>query len=69
VLHEEVHEVDHPIIDSHPMDHVVVDDDDYMDDDIVLDIPNVVIHNPFNDFKGLDISSDIDDSYIELEEF
>jgi hypothetical protein len=58
VSNEEIQEVDHPFIDSHPMDHVV--DDDYIDDVLVLDNPDVVIGDPFNDFNGLYINFDLD---------
>jgi hypothetical protein len=66
VLDQEVHELDHPVIGSHPMHHV--DDDDYIDDDLVLDIPDVVMDNPFNDFEGLDTNFDLDELDIELDE-
>jgi len=65
VLDQQVHELDHIIIGLHPMHHV--DDDDYIDDDLVLDIPNVVMDNPFNDSKGLDTNYDLDELDIELD--
>jgi hypothetical protein len=35
---------------------------------LVLDIPDVVMDNPFNDFEGLDTNYDLDESDIELDE-
>jgi len=47
VLDEEDNEVDHPIIGSH--DRML-----HLDDDLILDIPDVVMENLFNDYEGLD---------------
>lgn len=41
------------MITSHPILHL--DDDDYIDNELVLDILVVVMDNPYNDSKGLDI--------------
>jgi hypothetical protein len=42
---------------------------DYIDDEVVLDIPDVVMDNPFNESEGLYTNSDLDESYIEVDEF
>jgi hypothetical protein len=44
-----------------------LDYDDYFDDNLVLDIPNVVMDEPFNDFEGLDTNFDFHESNIELD--
>ena len=49
--HEKENQVDHLVIVSHPMIHL--DDDAYIDDDLVIDILYVVMGNYFNDFQGL----------------
>ena len=41
-------------------------DDDYIYDDLVLDIPYVVMDNPYNDYEGLDKNLDLRDSDVEL---
>jgi hypothetical protein len=46
-----------------------LDGNDYIDDDLVLDILAVVMNNPFNDFEGLDANFDIDESNIKFDEF
>jgi len=66
VSNQEAHEFEHPFICSHIMHRV--DDDDYIDGDLALNIPNVVMDNPFNDSKGLDTNYDLDESDIELDE-
>jgi hypothetical protein len=58
VPNQEVHELDHPVISSHHMHQV--DDDNYIDDDLVLYIPNVVMDNIFNNFEGLDTIYNLD---------
>jgi len=60
VSEKEENQVDYPFIGSHPMLHI--------DDDLVLDIPYVVMDNPFNDSKGQDTNYDIDEYNIELDE-
>ena len=67
MLDEEDNQVDNPIIGSHPMLHL--DDDDYIDDELVLEISYVVMDNPFNDFEGLDANFYIDESNIKFDEF
>jgi hypothetical protein len=54
-LNQEFHEPNHPIIGSQPMQQV--DGDDYIDDELVLYIPDVVMDNHFNDCEGLDTNS------------
>jgi hypothetical protein len=66
VSNKEMNQVDHLVIGSHHMLHL--DDDDYIDDDLVLDIQDVVMDNPFNDFEGLDTNYDLDKLDIELDE-
>ena len=61
-LDEEVNQVDHIVNALHPM--LQLDYDDYIDDDLVLDIMDVVIGNPYNDSKGLDIDFDLDHESI-----
>jgi len=65
-LDKEENQVGHLVIGSPPMLHI--DDDDYIDDELVLYIPNVVMENPFNNSKGLDTNSDIDETYIQMDE-
>jgi len=64
-LEEDENQVDHLIISSNPM--LDLDDDDYVDDYLVLDIPNDVMGNLYNDFEGLDTNFDIDELDIELD--
>jgi hypothetical protein len=45
-----------------------LDNDDYIDVELLLNIPDVVMENPFNDYEGLDTNNDLDESYIELDE-
>ena len=41
------------------------DNDYYIDDDLVIDIPDVVMDNPYNDYEGMDINFDnYHESYI-----
>ena len=54
------------IISSHHM--PLVDDGDCIDDELVIDILDVVMDNPCNDFEGLDTNVDFDESNIELNE-
>ena len=57
-LDEEGNPSDNTIIASHTMLHH--DYDDYIDDELVLDILDVVMDNPYNDSEGLDTNFDID---------
>ena len=45
-----------------------LDDDDYIDDDLDLDVANVVLDNPYNDSERLDTNSDLHDSNVDLNE-
>lgn len=63
---EEVHELDHLFIGSHPMHHA--NHDDYIDYGLVLDITYVVMDNPFNDYIQLDTNSNYNEQEIELDE-
>ena len=58
-LGEEENQVDHIFIVSHPIIHL--DCKDYIDDDLLLDIPNVVMDDPFNDSRWLDTNFDLDE--------
>lgn len=64
--YEEGNQVDHIVIVSHLIHHI--DDYDYIDDDLMLDIPHVVMENPFNDFEGLATNFNLDELDIELDE-
>ena len=37
-------------------------------DGLVLDVANVVLENPYNDYEGLDTNFDLHESYMELDE-
>jgi len=67
-LDEEWNQVDHTVIASHPMPRL--EEDDYIDYDLVLDIPDVVMDDSYNGFEGLDVDFDLyHESYIEFDEF
>ena len=46
-----------------------IDDHDYIDDDLVLDVAGIVLDNPYNDFNRLDGNSDLHDLDIDLDDF
>jgi hypothetical protein len=62
VLDKEENEVENPVIRSHPMLHF--NENGYIDDDLMLDVPDFVMDNPFNDFEGLDTNVYLDESSI-----
>ena len=64
---EEDNQVGHLDIGSHLTLHLD-DDDYYINDDLVIGIPNVVMYNHFNDFEGLDADFDLDELEIGLDD-
>ena len=45
-----------------------IDKDYYIHDDLVLDIPDVVMDNPCNDSKGMDVNFGLDHEYDEVQD-
>lgn len=66
-LDEEGNQVNHIVTTLHPVLHLD-DNDDYVDDDLLIDILDVVMDNPQNDFKGLDMNYNLGEPDIELDE-
>ena len=56
---EEENQVNHTVIFSHLM--FNLHDGDYIDDELVLDILDAVMDNHFDDLKGLDKNSNIEE--------